>query len=369
MLYIQIYPSNLRNASRMLKVATSVHEACDFTETHIVGVLNDDESANESVGPGIRIVRLRGTARKGNIGRILRAVLWQPKVLWRYRKQPVAVVAAHNIWILPMCWMLSRVCSAKLVYNTHELETESVAMSGAKKWIAKYIESRLIENCSIVSVVDESIADWYAKAYPIRRPIVVRNIPRVRDERVNLRGRLGLGDVDLLYIHTGHLGNGRHIPAILEAFAQSSHHVVFLGSGYLEDAVRNASAHHSNIHLLPPVEPDLVVAHVREADVALCLIDHGIALSYRLSLPNKLMEALVADTPPLCTDLVEARRILGDAAQSWIIDDPSRDLCAALERITRNDVATFQATWPGVGTWEDEVRPLTQAYGALNGHA
>ena len=357
----------------MLKIATSVHEVCDFTETHLVGVLTASDMASELVGPTIKIVRLRGSTGKGNVGRVLRALLWQPRVFWRYRNQHVAVIAAHNVWVLPMCWMLSRVCGAKLVYNAHELETESAAMSGAKKWVAKAIESWLIGKCCIVSVVDESIADWYEGTYPISRPIVVRNIPRFCDERVDLRRRLGLGDVEMLYIHTGNLARGRNISAILEAFKRSSHHIVFLGSGELEGDVRDVCVDHSNVHLLPPVEHDLVVAHVREADVALCLIDHGIALSYRLSLPNKLMEALVAATPALCTDLVEARRILGSAlgsvADAWIVDDPASNLLAVLSRITKGDVATFRATWPGIATWQDEVGSLTKAYSVLNGNA
>ena len=36
--YLQIYPSTLVNASRMLKIAKSIHESGYFDETHLVGI-------------------------------------------------------------------------------------------------------------------------------------------------------------------------------------------------------------------------------------------------------------------------------------------------------------------------------------------
>ena len=72
---------------------------------------------------------------------------------------------------------------------------------------------------------------------------------------------------------------------------------------------------------------------MREADVGLCLIEVQLALSYRLATPNKLLEALAAGTPALCSDMVEARRLLGELAADWIITNPTNDFPAALERL------------------------------------
>ena len=106
---------------------------------------------------------------------------------------------------------------------------------------------------------------------------------------------------------------------------------------------------------MPPVAPELLVAHVREGDVGLCLIERQSSLSDRLSSPNKLMEALAAGIPPLCSDLVEARRLLADAADEWILTDPPSMLLPALERITKADCARFAASWRGVPSWDEDV--------------
>jgi glycosyltransferase involved in cell wall biosynthesis len=267
------------------------------------------------------------------------------------------VECCASYWVLPMCWCLSLVTGAALVFNAHELETESIAMRGLKKRVAKVIEENLIVRCAVVSVVNGPIADWYENAYPIDRPIVVGNIPVVRNGPVNLRSQLNIEPCHLLYMHTGNLVAGRNIHLILDCFARSRHHVVFLGDGYLRKAVQSAALQHPNIHWLSPVDPDLIVG--------LCLIETHLDLSDRLSSPNKLMEALAAGVPPLCSELVMARQLLGKVADQWVLASPASELSAALERITKQDSERFRAAWPGLQSWDEEVQPLLQAYAGL----
>lgn len=365
-LYLQIYPSALVNASRMEKIARSVRAGGAVGDVHLVGVQPGNLPAREEVGPGVTIRRIRGTARLGAVGQGLRALFWQPAVLALYAFRPVGVVACHNIWVLPMCWALAKITRAELVYNCHELETEAVAMVGLKQKIAKFFERRLVGSCALVSVVNESIADWYEAEYPqIARPIVVGNVPIVRDAWVDLRGKLGVSDDEMLYIHTGYVDAVRNIPLIVATFERSRHHVVFLGDGPLRSMIEESGRRHANIHWLPPVEPDLIVAHTREADVGLCLIEIERDLSDRMASPNKLLEALAANTPALCSDLIEARRLLGAHADAWILHDPEAELSGALERISKADVRAFRANWRGTTTWDEEVKELVSAIAGL----
>ena len=73
-----------------------------------------------------------------------------------------------------------------------------------------------------------------------------------------------------------------------------------------------------------------------------------------------MMEAFAAGTPALCSALPEARRYLGDQADTWVLEDPERDLVSALERITREDVEAFTA--PAIPTWEEGASHLREAY-------
>jgi glycosyltransferase involved in cell wall biosynthesis len=355
-LYLEVYPAVLDIAPRMAKIAASIHATGHFVETQLVSVAAPGLSTREEFSPGVQMTRVAGSTRRGNLGRALRAALWQPRVYLHFRRADVAMIAAHNVWVLPLCWLLAQRTGARLIYNAHELETETIAMSGAKQRVAKWVERALIRRCSMVSVVNESIADWYAATYPaLARPAVVGNVPVVVDAEVGLRERLGVSDDELLFVHTGHLVDGRNIPLILAAFEDSPHHVVFLGDGPFRESVLAARSRAANIHWLAPVAPDLLVAHVRECDVGLCLIEEQAGLSDRLSSPNKLMEALAAGIPPLCSNLVEARRLLKATGDTWILTDPPSMLRPALERLTKADVARFRSSWNGVPSWDEDV--------------
>lgn len=367
--YVQIYPSDLVGASRMIKIARSVHGACDFDETHLVGIKRDGVPDRERVSEGVDIVRVAGSTLKGNLGRVLKVLLWQPRVFLAYRRAPLRAVAVHNVWILPLGWALARATSARFVYNPHELETETYTMRGLKKWAARLIERSFIRRCDVVSVVNEPIARWYADEYSIPSPVQVSNNPTFTDEVVDLRSSLGVAEGELLYIHTGYLTDGRNIPAIVEAFKSSKHHVAFLGDGKYGEMVRATAKTHANIHWVAPVEPERVVPHVRAADVGLSLIEVGLDKSDLYSVPNKLLEALAANRPALCTELPEARRLLSSLADQWIISDIA-ELPAALERITEGDVQDFKDRWPGLPTWDENVTELVKAYrSALSDHS
>ena len=203
-------------------------------------------------------------------------------------------------------------------------------------------------------------AQWYREAYPGVDPVVVTNAPTGADGVIDLRARLGIPEEALLYLHSGYLAPGRNIPLILRAFEQVTRaHVVFVGSGALLPEVERAAASHPNIHHLPPVQPEQVLAMTRGADVALCLIESG-CLSHRMSTPNKMMEAFAAGVPALCSPLAEARRYLGDQAPAWVLEDPERDLASALRHITRDDIDAFEA--PRIPTWEEGAARLRKAY-------
>lgn len=353
---IHVYPSTMRNASRIDRMSRSLQATGAFSDTHLVGIGGPGLAESEDLGDGRHIQRFASrTSLPVPLGKLLRAAVWQLLVYRAYRRRGVAVVHAHSVWMLPLCWAIARSTRASLVYNPHELETETPTMKGPKRTAARVIEQTLIRRCALVSVVNQSIAAWYESNRAIPRPHSIRNIPLVNRAPASLRAQLDIPADVLLFIHTGHLTGGRHIEQILQTFReQNCAHVVFLGDGPLGDFVLSAADESPVIHWLPPVAPDLVVSYVSEADVALCLIELD-RLSYRLSSPNKLFEGLAAGVPVLCTDLNEARVLLGDMAERWIVLDPTRGLAEAIGGIDAEAVRNFKDAWGGLGTWDEEV--------------
>lgn len=361
-LNLLIYPSPLAGPGRVSKIARSLQSSGRFTGTRIIGVDSTDLPSRQDLGGGVELIRIRGANLKDRLGALRILTLWQARVYRTFRNQKVTAVAAQNLFVLPMAHALARRTGAVFAYNAHELETETIASKGLRRKVQRLIERRYIRKADVVSVVNEPIAQWYRSAYPGVEPVVVTNSPVDSGERVDLRTRLSVPDDALLYIHVGFITTGRSVPLILDVFSRHPEaHVVFLGDGALRPEVERAAEEFPNIHWLPSVAPDEVVAHVRGADVGLCLIEHS-CLSMALSTPNKLMEALKAGIPPLCSDLVEARRILGDSARTWVLEDPSSQLESAIARITPADVERFKADPPKIPTWDEQAVSLVASY-------
>ena len=357
-LNLLLYPSDLASPGRLVKIARSLSSL--FSSTHVVGIDQGALPTDEAVAPTVHLTRIRGASLGAPLGGLRVVGAWGARVYRRFACERVAAVSAQNLFLLPLAHALARRTGAVFAYNAHELETETVGSAGLRQRLQRVIERRYIRRADVVSVVNESIAQWYREAYPGVDPVVVTNAPTGAEGVIDLRARLGIPEGALLYLHSGYLAPGRNIPLILRAFEQvTSAHVVFVGSGALLPEVERAAASHPNIHHLPPVEPEQVLAMTRGADVALCLIESG-CLSHRMSTPNKMMEAFAAGVPALCSPLAEARRYLGDQAPAWVLEDPERDLASALRHITRDDIDAFEA--PRIPTWEEGAARLRKAY-------
>ena len=363
-----VYPSNLVGASRVGKIAKSLQASNLFIETHAVGMGIPSENLPEFelLAEGVQLRRVALHDLRSRIGWLVTQLLWPGQVVRRYAKQKVAVVSAQRALVLPLARRLARKTGAVFAYNAHELETEILGFTGIKQKIFKFIERKYIRHADVISVVNDSIADWYLQEYPgIVRPVVLTNTPIDDGNTVDLRAKLQIPEGELLYIHVGYISHGRNVPLILSAFAATPNaHVVFLGDGDLRGLVEEAAKVHQNIHWHPMVAPDSVVSYARGADVGLCLVEYA-SLSDELSTPNKLLESWVAGIPPLSSGLQEAKRLLGaQLTETWVLENPDAQLVDALARISKDDIAEFKRQWHQVPSWESQAIGLVDAYRA-----
>lgn len=368
-LALHLYQSPMDNESRLVRMARSIASVSGGTEVRLVGLQVDERSGLEQLEPGIVIDRVGSSAPKQDTlaSRFTKVGGWYRQAYRAYASADLAVVSAHAVWALPLAFALSRASGAPVVYNPHELETRTPTMAGVKRLLAEQIESRLIRRCRLVTAVNDQIADWYQRRYRIARPVVVYNYPSATADRParDLRGELGLGEDEVLFVHTGNLTGGRNIELILEAFEREArHHVLFVGAGELLPLVERSASRSDVVHHLAPVPPDEVVSLVRGADLALSLIETK-ATSYAWSSPNKLFEALAAGVAPLCSDLPEARKRLGGLAGELVLGSPAQALPAFLRRIDRATALGYRERLAPLPTWEEGVQPLLDAYRRL----
>ena len=373
-LNVHLYPSPLRRESRILRVTEALGRWSVFDSILLVGMDSGEYPRQERIDSRRAIIRIStpfGNSR--NLPkRFLRFVGWYWGIIREFHDEPIACVNAHSLSTLPVGVLLKLLTGAKLIYDAHELETETLNMVGARKILAKIVESCLIRFADATILVGPMIADWYKRRYPGLRPFVVRNLPETvySETRTNLfRQAFAIPADALIFFYQGILAEGRGIDVMLDAFASApaDRHVVFLGFGVMEEKIVEFARRHPNIHFMQAVSPDELRKYTLSGDVGLCLIEPK-CLSYTYSLPNKLFEYLGSGVPAIVSDLPELSNVIRQADAGWTIDCNTESLLQAICGITLDDARRKGANgvvWTMANSWQTESEVLKSAYEEL----
>ena len=294
---------------------------------------------------------------------------------------PARVWMAHDLDALPAAWLAQRRYGGRLLYDSHELFSERIAVSPAARPLWRALERRLAPRTDGVITVGDGVAAELARRYGIPTPTVVRNLPAARppgdDHGSPLRSSLGLRADARIALYLGGLQRGRGLETLVDVAARLADGdvIVLMGPGhpdYVADLRARAARTGAGARVLfaPAVATDDIVRWAAGADVGLALIQN-VSLSYFLSLPNKLFEYVAAGLPVVASDFPELRGVvegrgLGvvcpphDAeaiarAIAWTLDDPVRH--ARLRTAARAAAAEL--------TWDSESRILVELVGRL----
>ncbi len=371
---VHLYPSVLKNETRILKIVFSLRSHGLFKEIFVVGRSGNGLPAYEDLGNGVHLYRLNslfGEDLNNTFGKILRTLGWYLAVLLWMRNRIVDCLNCHSLPVLPLSVLLKFWKRCELVYDTHELETETHVCKGLRKSLAKLVERVFIGQVDAVCVVNHSIASWYQESYGLFRVWVVHNVPlrmaSVPQRTGLLRNVLGLRSPEvLLYLYQGLLSPGRGIELLIDAFAciGGGRHLVCMGYGPLEEAVIRAGQLHSNIHFIPAVAPDLIKEYTVDADVGLALIENT-CLSYYLSTPNKLYEYAACGVAAVVSDFPEMSRFVDHYDCGWKVKPEVGDFRRLIESIDAESLRNkrLNATRASMENyWEKEELELLSMY-------
>ncbi len=373
-LNLHIYPSLIGVESRIVRITKALEGWSSFDHIVMVAMQNDGQPASQGVSDRRRVVRTRPWFSNSRqlLLRLVRFLSWYIVTLRRFRGERIACVNSHSLSTLPLGWAFKKLYGAKLIYDTHELETETLNMKGLTRILAKIVERIFIGSADATIVVGPKIADWYSGRYPGINPAVVRNLPQETYQptrRDLFRERLGIPAEALVFFYQGQLSEGRGVETTLAAFARvpPDRHVVFLGFGPKEAAIRAASAHHPNVHFLPAVPPDQVRNYTQSGDIGLCLIEPD-CLSYFYCLPNKLFEYIGTGVPVIATKLPELSAVIDSAECGWTVDNDSEALAQLISRISWSDLPSRSENcirWTAENNWEKECEVMQLLYSRL----
>ena len=367
---LHIYPSVFRFESRILKETRSISAGTAFERVVVAAVAGEGLPAIELLDDKRQVWRLRRSAWPGLLGKAAAHSAWMWRVFQKTRHEQVGVINCHSLSVAPLALLLKFWLGAKLIYDTHELETETMGMRGLRRIGAKLLERLFIRFVDEVVVVSDSIAQWYKDTYRLDRVHLVRNVP-YRDplpptsENI-LRSRLAIDDSTMLFLYQGVLAPGRGISTLIEAFVSAPPNccLVLLGYGPSEDLARKAASQFPNIHFHSAVSPDQLPGLTRCADVGICMIEDS-CLSYRYCLPNKLFEYVMNGVPVLVSRLPDLTTFVEYHACGWNLPLDSHAISEWLANISPEDVqmkATQAHRCRETLGWQDEEQVLLSLF-------
>jgi glycosyltransferase involved in cell wall biosynthesis len=320
---VHIYLGPPRFASRVLKITDTLIRRGIFDRVIIIATNGDGGPSKESLGlnrEAWRVARRYAGHGAGMLAKAFSVLSWSLAVIRALKGRDIACINSHSLSVLPLCVVLKVLKRSRLVYDTHELETETIAAGKARRILGKLAERYLVYCVDEISVVNCAIAEWYQRSYD-RKVWIVKNVPYRREpvpaRTYRLRRDLGIDDNALVFLYQGGLWRGRGIHVLLQAFADiPDRHLVFLGHGELADTVQEHSSKRRNIHYHAAVSPDQLAEYTPDADVGLCILENA-CLNYYFALPNKLFEYLVCGIPVIVSDFPEMSRIVSTLDCGW----------------------------------------------------
>lgn len=333
---LHIYPSPITHESRIERETSSIG-SCLGIKNIIYGTYEVGRDKNQAISENVLIKRL--TFRPSNIGlikKILFILKFYYDCLKEARSDNINIVNIHSLSLLPLGVLLKKVLKVKLIYDTHELETETHQLFGIRKKISKNVESICIKYCDAAIFVNSSIQNWYINEYKDKCPIscVVENAPTYREvERHDIfRKKFNIKSNTKIFLYQGALSSGRGIESIISIFENPEDNIclVIMGFGHLEELCKKAAYYNKSIFFHDAVMPKKLFEYTCSADYGISLIE-PMCLSYQLCLPNKFFEYLMAGLPVLSSNLIEPKKIInkysvGVIAEDFEIDNIKRSI-------------------------------------------
>lgn len=362
-LILHIYFSEFRHESRAMRAIEAVLEAGIADRVEALAYKGETTPAFEQVADQFTIRRYAVDVPiplPRLIGRGIAWLIWTFLVIRQIRKCRPALVHFHAVAALPGAAIGKWLSGTKILYNSHDLETERTGWGWTTRMFSKALERSFISSIDGMVTVSDHIANWYVENYRMRRPALVRNIPVTKQSETgfdanspSLRSALGIAPEDLLFIYIGAIDVNRGLGILVDAFAQMppNYHFATLGYGDLVPFMEQAAARLPNVHHHAAVPSKQVTSFIRDADVGICLIE-DVSMNHRLTLPNKLFETRHGGLAALVSDLPAIADFIDTFGGGWKVKPDVDSVVACLRTIDHQAINDVMATAKPIPTWD-----------------
>ena len=309
-----------------------------------------------------------------SLQRILRLVIFLEIFLKLFIKGVLfkpTVIHVNDCYTLPVAALIRFFTRSRILYDAHELESETNGISANMRRVVNFIERSCWNSVDVLVTVSPSIQNWYARKLTAKPSSIVFNSPHFSSKNTTpqyenyFREKYSLPTESRIFLYLGNLERGRGINTILETFSNTprSQVIVFMGAGSLENQISDYSKSNPNIIMHAPMSHDLVVNVARSADFGICLIEDN-SLSDRFCLPNKLFEYIFSGLPVIASDLPDMRSLIQEYKVGICVENSAQSLLKVVLDVRKDqfDVLAFQHDKLRELSWEFQARKLKSRY-------
>lgn len=306
---------------------------------------------------------------------VLQKIIERVYLGWQLYRQALSfqpdLIHCNDFDTLPFGWIAARRRRIPLVYDSHEIWSESLCV--AKSWLGKHIvqwlEGPLARSAEAVISVSHASADWLKRRYRLDRVFVVTNCPfgyhgpcREKEERFTVLSQ-GVFQTDRGY---------EELIAAAPLLEKDDIQVQIRGYGEEEERFKMLADQvgSSNIFFPEKVPSDQVVEAATSAHLG-AVLTKPVSISYQRTVSNKLFELVNAGLPVLLSNVMEHRylneiyhfgMILEDVTPQAIVDAVIylKNHTEMYRKLTENAQKAAQ-----ILNWEREKKKLLEIYNSV----
>jgi glycosyltransferase involved in cell wall biosynthesis len=283
------------------------------------------------------------------------------------------IIHCNDWFVLPIAVAVKILTRSKLIYDAHELESQTNTDPNFPSLFVFRLEKTLWRFIDYFTTVSPSIYSWYEKEFGAKPSEVILNSPNFESTDAeeshlmkveDLRKTFGIPSSSVVYLYIGMLTVGRGIETILEAFSKTKTDsvVVFLGYGNYRERIEQQGLVRRNVFVHDRVPHNQVVELARTADFGLCLVEN-VSLSDYYCIPNKLLEYAFSGIPVLASKLPEIQRVVEEYGLGNCFDNTPEQLLEILEKNKTGDyVHKSECVDLGPLGWEAQADKLENVF-------
>lgn len=255
-----------------------------------------------------------------------------------FRKK--TIIYANDLDTLLPNYLISRLTSAKLIYDSHEYFTEVPELITRPRTKAFWLklEKHIFPKLKNVITVNHKIAQYYSTEYQV--PVtVIRNVPQM----FNLKEPIEFTQLDKKHkfiIYQGSLNLGRGLELMIDSIPHlKGYRLLIAGEGDISVKLKNQV---ERLHLqekvvfLGRILPGKLKSITKQAEIGLSL-EEDLGLNYRYCLPNKVFDYIHAGIPVLVSELPLLKEMIDEnEVGACLLERNPESLAAQIENMISN---------------------------------